>query len=181
MAAIDINTAFLASGRLAYGCTDLATAFPHGGTALGLVGNIYVFAQAESKAMLAEETNAASEVLWLGGDVTVSGTLNGWDNDALAFFNPNSSVVSGATVVEWPGSDVVPGAPVATYANFVFSPRNTDHPGVVLDLVAPVPEVNARLALSAYRFAEFPFVVVGLPHATTGRVGRMGKFSALVL
>lgn len=178
MAAIDVNTSYLANVRLAYGCTNLATAFPHGGTALGLCGNVYVFVQSESKALLAEETNAAVEVLWLGGDVTVSGTLNNWDNDALAFFNPNTSTVSSATVIDFPGTDVVPGAPTTTYTNVVFSPLDSSHPGVVLYVAAPVPEVNARMALSAYRWLELPFVLVGLPNGS-GNVGRMGKFSVL--
>lgn len=180
MAAADLNTAFLATGKLSYGCTNLATAYPHGGTALGLVGNLWVFTQSESKALLAEETNSAVEVLWLGGDVTISGTLNNWDNDALAFFNPNTSVVSSATVIEWPGSDVVAGAPVTTYTNVVFTPNNSAHPGVILNVAAPVPEVNAQMALSAYRWLELPFVLVGLPNAS-GNVGKMGKFSVLSL
>ena len=178
MAATDLNTAFLAGGRLSYGCTNLATAYPHGGTALGLVGGLYVFTQSESKALLAEETNAAVEVLWLGGDVTISGTLNNWDNDALAFFCPNTSTVSSATVVEWPGSDVPAGAPLTTYTNVVFTPTASAHPGVVLYVAAPVPEVNARLALSAYRWCELPFVLIGLPNGS-GNVGTMGKFSVL--
>lgn len=180
MAAPDANSAFLASGQLAYGCTNLATAWPSGGTLLGLVGAVYVFPQSESKALLAEETNSAVEVLWLGGDVTVSLTANNWDNDALAFLFPNSSAVSNSTVVEWPGSDVVAGAPLTTYTNVVFRPNNTAHPGFILNKVAPVPEVNARLAMSAYRWLEVPAVLVALPDAS-GNVGKMGKYSVLSL
>ena len=180
MGSPDTNTAYLVAGRLAYGCTSLATAWPHGGTGLGLVGSIFVFPPSASKALLAEETNSASEVLWLGGDLTVSLTANGWENDALAFLNPNSSMVSTHVVVEWPGSDVVVGAPTTTYTNVVFTPTNTEHPGLILYKVAPVPEVNQRLALSAVRWLEVPAVLVALPDASD-RLGKMGRFSVLSL
>lgn len=180
MATADVNTAYLATGRLAHSCTAIGT-HPHGGTEVGLVGAVFLFPQSLSKSLLAEETNAAVEVLWLGGDVTVSFTLLNADKDGLNFINPNASTVSSASVTAMPGSTVTVGAPTTTYSNVIFTPRNSDHPGFILYNAAPVPEVNSRLAFSAYRWHEVPAVLIGLPHASTGAVGKYGKFSALTL
>lgn len=176
---VDGDAGQLNAGRLAYGCTNLATAWPHGGTGLGLVGAVFLFPQSQWKALDAEETNSAAEVLWLGGNVTVSFTMVGWDEDASALINPNSSTSNSKTVVEWPGSDVVAGAPVATVTNVVFTPNDTTNgKGWVIYKAAVVPDLNAELACSAGRFLEVPAVIVALPDASD-RLGKFGKFSEL--
>lgn len=185
MGSPDTNTAYLVSGRLAYGCTSLAggpSAWPHGGTGLGLVGQVFVFPQSLSAALPQEETNSAGEVLLLGGDVVVSFTAHNWDAAALAFIYPNTAASNGHTVVEWPGTDVTAGAPTTTYTNVVFTPRNPEHPGFVLYKAAPLPEVNEPLAFSAYKWLEVPAVILALPDGSSpDRLGKMGKFSELTL
>jgi hypothetical protein len=177
----DGDTGQLSAGRLAYGCTDLSTAWPHGGTGLGTVGKVFVVPQRRWKALAAEETGAAVEVLWLGGDVVVGFTMVGWDEDAAAVVNPNSSTSNGKTVVEWPGSDVVVGAPVATITNLVFTPWDqTNGKGFVVYKAAAMPDLNAELAFSAGAFLEVPAVVVAIPDGSD-RLGKLGKFSELTL
>jgi hypothetical protein len=169
------------SGRLAYGCSNLATAWPHGGTGLGLVGELYVFPQARWKSLAAEETNSAVEVLWLGGDVVLSFTCMGWDNDAMAVVFPNTDQSSSQTVVKWPGSDLAPGVPVSTITNLVFTPWDTTNSkGLVVYKAAVIPDLNAQLAMSAQRFLETPAVAIAIPDGSD-RLGAMGKFSELTL
>jgi hypothetical protein len=180
MGSPDPNSSYLVSGRLAYGCTNLSTAWPHGGTGLGLVGEVNVFPQSLSDPLLQEETNSASEVLWLGGDVVVSFTAHNWDVAALAFLFPNSSASNGHTVVDWPGTDVTAGAPTTTYTNVVFTPRNSEHPGFVIYKAAPLPAANESLVFSAYKWLEVPGVILALPDGSD-RLGKMGKFSELTL
>jgi len=179
MAAPDQNKAYQVSGRLAYGCTDLSTDWPHGGTGLGMVGKLFVSPQRSWVALAAEETSSAAEVLWLGGDVVVGFTCHNWDNDALAKVFPNTTTSSGDTLIQWPGSTVVPGAPLTPLSNLVFTPRNeAEHPGLLIYKAVILPDVNAELFLSAYRYLEIPAVVVATPDASD-RLGVMGRFSRL--
>jgi hypothetical protein len=172
----------LSSGRLAYGCTNLATAWPHGGTGLGLVGQVFVFPQRRWLPLQAEETNSAAEVLWLGGDVVVSFTLEGWDEAAVAVINPNYETSGGTTVVSWEthaATTYPPGSPLAALSNVVFTPWDTTNgKGFIIYSAVAVPDVNAELALGANRFLEIPAVMVALPNSSN-ELGRMGKFSTL--
>lgn len=176
---VDGDAGHLNAGRLAYGCTNLATAWPHGGTGLGLIGQCFLFPQRLWRALDAEETNAAVEVLWLGGNVTVAFTMVGWDHDAAAVINPNTSTSSSTTVVEWPGSDYAPGTPIAPLSNVVFTPFDTTNgKGWVLYKAVAVPDVNAELACSAGRFLEVPGVLIATPNSSDN-LGKFGKFSEL--
>lgn len=181
MASPDADAGQLNSGRLAYGCSNLSTAWPHGGTGLGTVGAVFLTPQRLWSAPIAEETNAAVEVLWLGGNVTVAFTLVGWDEDATAVIFPNTATSNSKTVVEWPGTDLAAGAPVSTITNVVFTPWDvTNGKGWVIYKAAPVPDVNAELAHTAGRFLEIPAVLIAIPDATD-RLGKFGKFSELSL
>jgi hypothetical protein len=179
MGSPDGDSGQLSAGRLAYGCTDLSTSWPHGGTGFGLVGQVFVFPQRQWKALDAEETSAPVEVLWLGGPVVVSFTLEGWDEDAAPKIFPNTGTTNSRTVVEWPGSDVAAGAPITALSNVVFTPWDTTNgKGFVLYSAVPVVDVNAELAFSAGRFLEVPAVLVGLPNGS-GNVGKLGRFADL--
>lgn len=181
MASPDGDTGVLSTGRLAYGCSNLAAAWPHGGTGLGLVGQVFVIPQRKWLAIDAEETGSAVEVLWLGGDVVVGFTLEGWDEDAVAVIHPNTATTSSRTVIEWPGSDVGVGSPMTPLTNVVFTPHDTTNgKGFVLYKAVAVPDLNAELAFSAARFLEQPAVLVAIPDGTD-RLGKMGKFGDLSL
>lgn len=190
------NRGLLSGGRLSYGCTDLTAPWPHGGTRIGMVGDVGVFLPSEWDPLPQEETNSASKVVWLGGDVVVWLTLADWDNTGLAFFVPNTAQAGGHTILEWPGSDVLAGVGTTEYSNVVFTPSDPSQPGFVLYKAAPLPQVNARLALSSLlstgtlfksrrdsdvatqNWVELPGVLLGLPDAQD-RVGKMGKFAGL--
>ena len=178
---VDGDAGILSAGRLAYGCSNLATAWPHGGTGLGLIGDVFLFPQRQWKALDMEETNSAHEVLWLGGNLVVAATMMGWDEDAAAFATPNTATTSSRTVIEWPGSDVTAGAPTTTYTNVVFTPHDTTNgKGFVIYKAAPVPDLNQELAFSAGRFLTVPFVLIALQDGSD-RLGKMGRFSDLSL
>lgn len=182
MGAPDSNTGLLSAGRLAHGCSDLSAVWPHGGTGLGLIGQVFLFPQRAWAGITFEETNSTGEVLWLGGDLTVSLTAEGWDEAAQAVLNPNTASSSGRTIVEWPGSDYVAGSPIAPLSNVVFTPWDlTNGKGFVIYKAVAVPDLNQALALSAYRFLEIPFVLIAAPGDASDRLGKFGKFSDLSL
>lgn len=178
MSTVDENKAFQVVGRLSYGASSLATAWPHGGTGLGLVGAFYLSPPTLSSSLTAEETNGAANVLQLGGDLVLGFTLKGWDNDALAALFPTTALSNSHRVVSFPAATV--GVAVSTLTNVVFTPDNPNHPGVVIYKAAPIVAVNAQLFLSAYRYLEIPALMIALPDASD-RLGKIGKFSELTL
>lgn len=107
MSAVDVNKGYLVTGRLSYGCTDLSQAYPHGGTGLGLVGDIYFQPPAGAIRINAEETNSTPAVLYTGGDAVLGVSLDGWDDTVaggvLSAVFP--SYLQGDTryVIEYPG------------------------------------------------------------------------------
>src|SRR5690606_2668848 len=115
-------------------------------------------------------------------DVVLGFTCFQWDADALAFVFPNTAVLGSGRLIEWGGSSptVPPGTPPTTRSNVVFAPRNAEHPGVILYAPAAVPDLNAELFLSAYRYLEIPAVVIALPDGSD-RLGKMGRFASLSL
>jgi hypothetical protein len=177
MGSPDPTKARLVAGKLAHTCSSLALPWPHGGVGLGLIGGIYVAPQRSWKALDQEESNSASEVLWLGGDLVVGITARGWENDALAFLFGTTALSNSHRVISWPHAA---GQPATTYTNVVFTPNNPLHPGVVVYKAAPLPDVNQDMFLSAYRYLEVPAVLIALPDGSD-RLGKMGKFSELTL
>lgn len=177
MASPDGDTGYLVAGKLSHGCSDLSTAWPHGGTGLGLVGAVFLSPPGLTARLAAEETNSAAEVLHLGGDLFVGLTARGWDNDALAALFGSTALSNGARLVSFPATA---GVPVTTLTNVVFTPENPDHPGFVVYKVAPVLDLNAQLYFQAARYLEVPAVLVALPDASD-RLGKLGKFSELTL
>lgn len=178
MGSVDENLAFEVSGKLAYGCSDLSTAWPHGGTGLGLVGATFLSPPSLTAYLPAEETNAAANVLHLGGDLVASFTVRAWDNDALNVMFGSTALSGSDRIVIFPASGV--GSAITTLTNLVFTPNNPDHPGWVVYKAAPALELNSRLYLSAYRYLEIPAVVVALPDGSD-LLGKMGVFAGLTL
>lgn len=181
MAAPDPGKAFLAGGKLSYGCTDLSTAYPHGGTALGMFGSIVLRVPSEHRLLIEEEHNAPGAVQWLGGALILGGRLRTWgDDDALAAVMPNTSSSSNGVTVQWPGSTVPTGAPAAVLTNLVFTPINAEHPHLVIYKAVALPDRDASLPLTAYRYLDLPVVFVATPNAA-GNYGAMGPKADLSL
>lgn len=178
MASPDISLAVLGTGRLAYGCTDLTTAWPHGGTGLGLVGGVRILPPNVYKPLVAEETNGPDAVLYLGGALLLGCMLEAWQDDAISAVFPSSTTISGGKVVQWPGSGTQAGSSVSALSKLVFTPTNTSHPGVLIYSAAPLIEVNAELRMSAYSYLRTPVVFVALPDASS-RLGAMGTIARL--
>jgi len=183
MASPNPNTAFMVSGRLAFGCTDLSTAWPHGGTGLGTAGGISLAVPSSYRRHVAEGTAATWSVQYLGGDLVLGAVIESWEDDAKAVLFPNVSDGSSQKIVEWPGSDYAPGTVVDAMAlsPLVFTPISaTEHPAVIVYKAMPVLDASTVLSLSSYRWLNFLTLFIGLPDAT-GRQGAMGLLSDLSL
>lgn len=160
MGAPDPSKSYYVSGRLAYGCTDLSTAWPHGGTGLGLCGKVFYSPPSRYAVAEREEDGAAEKAVYLGGRATLGCELLQVDNDAYAAVFPSSS----GGLTEVPGTGTLPGQEVPTLSNLVFTPTNQlEHPAVVLYKAIPTIEINHAMQLSSYRPFVLRLVFVGAP------------------
>lgn len=107
MASPDINAVLHVPGRLCVNPTSLATAWPHGGTGLGLVGDVVVKPGQASEHLHEESFGVETiDVLDLGEAWTLAATLRSFDSDAVAAVFPATvtGTTSGKTGVAYPGA-----------------------------------------------------------------------------
>lgn len=191
MASPDTTKSLMVTGQLAYGCTDLATAWPHGGTGLGLVGSLFFEPPEGVVRLVAEEDNATHALLYVGGDAVLGASLEGWDDSVAGgvlgpLFPSRLEHASGRYVLEWPGStgtgrtQLLPGSTVPLLSPLVFTATNPEHPSLILYKAAPLIEASTRLRLSSVRTLSVPLLFVGTPDGT-GRVAALGRLTDLSL
>lgn len=184
-AADNKNKSFLATGELAYGCTDLTIAQPHGGTGLGLVGDVEFAPPAGFVRIPASEKNSTAAILYVGGDAILGVSLEGWDdtaaNGVLSPLFPAVKTTNARTVLVWPGDaadGIQEGEKLVPLGVVVFTPTNPVHPAVILYNAVVNLELSARMRLSSIRVLSVPLVLTGLPDST-GRVAAMGRIQDL--
>ena len=134
MASASPDSALRVPGALIAAPSDLATAFPFGGTELGLVQAVQLRREARRELIRAEEFGAeVVDVLDLGEDYLLACSLRGWDSDAWAKVYTNTSVgaASGRASPHSPGA--VSAGTLRSGAAFglLFAPEDVDrHPAV---------------------------------------------------
>lgn len=109
MASPDKNKSLRVTGKLAYGCTDLSTDWPHGGTGLGLVGSVFFEPPSGVVRIQRPENNTTEVLLYVGGDATLGASVEGWDDTVAGgvlapLFPARRELDAGRVVLEWPGS-----------------------------------------------------------------------------
>jgi hypothetical protein len=170
-----VNASYLGSGRLEHGGTTFGSAFPHGGTDLGVFSRLVVEPVTYSERVVREEDNATDEVLLFGSDLVLSFRLEEWSADAIAALFPSSRLDTGDRIITWPYA--AQAAPTLT--PLVFSPRNTaEHPALIVFNAEVVAAREVRNPLSATRHLTWDFLVYGTPNGS-GNVGEMGLLSKL--
>lgn len=187
MTAYDPRLVRRVPGRLAYGCTNLASVWPHGGTGLGLVrGVVYREYGADYPVTVEAKGGAPVEYLRRGVIVGIGGILRGWDDDALSLLFPNTAagttsqrrVVGGTETVRagnWmSGSGVV----------LVFTPEGATHaqsastadvdaPFIVLHRAIPMLGETAELKLNRRDDTGMPVLFMGIEN-TNGKTRMIG-------
>lgn len=156
-------------GRLCVGATDLSTAYPHGGTALGEIEDAVLVREAPTQILTAEEYGIEPHAAIAGGESwSLACSLREWNAEAYSriFLNAEAGAVSGHTLVKAPGTNRAGENLAGRAAVFVFSPRNSElHPFVVF--YAGIPMVsdtaNLRLALGGQtNKLTVPVVILGI-------------------
>lgn len=178
MGAPDGNASYRVTGRLAYGCSDLTAAWPHGGTGLGVVGTVYLSPPSQYAVAERGEDGSVERVVYTGGRAVAGVDLLQWDADALAACFPVTTTnYAEGELVEY-AENTDPGD-VAALANLVFTPINEDeHPAWCLYKAFPVLELNQRLLFSSYRVLSVRVMFLG-SHDANNRTLAIGPLSRI--
>lgn len=158
MAAPDTTQAYWATGKVAANCTNLATAWPHGGVGLGLIGAVELVTGSLFEALIEEETNAPFELLWLGGPVEMVVRIKEWSSDAISRIFPGGSAGANGPLIALLAATI--GQAAVVLDNVVFTPEAQSvnagkPPFVVLRDVVAVPDPDQRVQFSAFKMMEF--------------------------
>ena len=136
---------------------DFSTAYPHGGTALGLVRDVQVRRTEGREMIIAEEFGQEIiDELYLAESWSMAFALRGMDQDALSAIFPNATTgsVSKQKGVVYPGATIAPGTLKASTAiKMLFTPNDTTNHHAVYFPNA-IPEVSEALAVDFARSAE---------------------------
>lgn len=171
MATEDLGKVLRNPGRLCFGPTDLSAAYPHGGTALGLVGEIVVVKQTAVSVIRGPDFGPQKpiEQYWLGMDWVLSGTLKQWDNDALNLIIPGSSAGTVTQDRAIKSAGIRAGTPmVSTYGVvLLFSPLDPYNPAVLFRRAVFSPAESAEMRLDFDADMEMPFLARAFAPADT--------------
>jgi hypothetical protein len=180
MATPDVRNVLRVPGYLVKDPTNLATAFPHGGTALGMIRSIEVRWTPRAKVIAAEEWGgtAVSQV-YTGETVILAAILRSWDSTAVASIFP---AASGATVNYRVATGGTRPGTLQTPHKLVFSPVALDyHPFVYFPAAVGLPDAAARLQLSLAEEIGLAVVWRALPADSSGSVYQIGLRGSIVL
>lgn len=170
-------------GRLSYGATSLLTAYPHGGTALGVVRAITAAPNERAVNVVAEEYGGETvERIYLGQGWTLSAILRSYDPAALALLTPNSAAgtVSQERLVTEPGTVRAGHARASAGVKLVFTPDAPDAPYLVLYRAVPSLDGSAALQFGRSTELEIAMVFAALRDAS-GRMIAMGRREDITL
>lgn len=174
MASPDLNEVLNAPGRLVWNPTNLATAFPHGGSALGSTRQS-LLQRTDVRSEIRDEAfgQEVSEVVWCGENWVMATILRQYDADAVATVFPNTStgtvakrkIVSGSTT-----STNRPGLLLSANAGkLLFSPLDPDRvPAVLFYKAIPLTDETLRINLALDKRLEYGAVFLAIRHSSLG-------------
>jgi hypothetical protein len=173
-------------GRLVKDPTNLAIAYPYGGTELGLTTAMIFKPGIQSRQHGAEEFGGAIvESTYVGEVATFCCALRGFDADALARVFPN--VVTGAATGKTGVSASAGGANLPGYRmsgkafKLLWVPDDTvENHGLLIYNAIPGVEETAELALSISEEFGIPVFFMASPDASK-RLYQMAAFDDLAL
>ena len=176
------------TGSICINPTNLASDFPHGGTAIGLTRGAECRFNVQTSLVRAEEWGGAPvESFYTGESAVFAFVLRTFDNDGVAAIFPNTSTgsVSGDTMIDGRTSGV--GVNRAGYAlsnksvKLLFSPKSVNLQPMVLGRKAvPMIEESAMLQMSVNKEIGFGVVFQAIPDSS-GKLYEIGLKEDLTL
>lgn len=184
MAAEDLSRIRRVPGRLSIGPTSLVTAYPHGGTAVGVVNDIAIEVVETTVPITAEEYGTeVVDVLYTGTRWGIAALLRQVpDDDVIQRVFPSTVVgaVTGARVVQHPGTTRAGTLLSANVFVLMFTPDDPRAPHVIFHRV--IPQLAERVVISLALNREVALAVSFTAiRAADGRAVSIGDIQDLVL
>lgn len=184
MAAPDLARVLRVGGRLAVNPSNLASAWPHGGTGLGLVQDVAIRVRSSVHEIAEEPWGIEPSEVILGGEsVALVAALRTWDATALATVFPSGATgsVTGERVVTYPGASWKAGTQLyAGRVVLLFTPTDQEnHPAALFYAACPVldDDVSLRLQLDQEHLVAVRFVCARDASARVYAYGRLRDLS----
>ena len=172
-------------GRLVINPTNLAAAFPYGGTVLGTI-QAFRLRKIPRADLLTEEANGGElvDLMHLGFDVEATAIMRNWDTDLLAEQFPNSAAPGVSGVVRQlhhPGTILVEGQWLSDFSSvLLWAPFDPSHPGLLVYNAVPFYRGEIALRLSAFEDLSLEDVRWLCLRDGSDRTYRLASFSDLV-
>lgn len=185
MASGDVARILRAPGKIVVGPTNLSTAFPYGGTLIGLSRLCVLKPLGTNLRVVAEGLGGEpTDVLHSQNEYVFSCFLRGWDDDAVRFFWPDNyevGAVSGHALQTIPGT-LMAGASMLSHAlKVLYVPDDVVHvPSLLIYSGIPDWSDSAEMALQRREELGLP-VAMDCIRDATGRILQLGMLADLTL
>lgn len=182
----DVRNVFRVPGRLSFGATNLATAYPHGGTAIGIVGAKVLRPAIAQYVVTAEEFGGDPiEHIVTGYSWVLTCLLREYDSDVIAKLFPSTSVGSstGKRVIKHGSGNLAhPLASNRVMSNLVFTPNDqTKHVGFIMYRALPEVDGSAGLAMALNQNQEIAVAFTSMRKQTAAESMQIGFLADLTL
>ena len=170
-------------GRLCHTPTNVGTAWPHGGTGMGLVSAAKLYVQSSgSRVVVAEEFGEVVDTIQGGRSVWLACMLRDWDADALAIhWTKTAGAVTGKPLLSIPNTNRAGKLGSALAKKLLWTPRDQTN-GISALFYSAIPELDPELVLSFSVFSEFrQAVVFRCIRSGTKAIGQIGTLADLTL
>lgn len=174
-------------GKLSHSPTDLTTAYPHGGTALGTCGRVALRPISTPFVVTGWEFGgAAVDVVQGGPGWTLDATLREWDPDALGILFPcYATGAQGGATLQLRAQTAASRAGIVVGASFsrvvVFTPDGTDDlPLILIRRAVPAIVETAEMALRGNTDAGIAVRWYATPDSSA-RIADVGRRRELTL
>jgi hypothetical protein len=184
-----IQNAMDVPGRLAFGCTDLTAAWPHGGTGLGFMGTVFVDLDSPVYPVRAMEYGGEIvDEIAQGGNVMIRAVLRDDDPHAIeqAALNSAEGTVTQMRGIEHPGSNAAGyfystrGTVVVFTPESVIDGNDDQHDMVVFFNALPRLQEAASIAMHARAERQYPIAFRGI-RDSSGRIYQIKRRADLSL
>jgi hypothetical protein len=167
-------------GRLSVNPSNLNSAYPHGGTGLGLTRGLAIKLNSvyDPEAVITQEERGGeiSDFVHQGEGAVLSCVLHSWDAEALNRLFPNTAAgaVTQKRQVSAPGSVRAGARASSRSVVLVFTPDSPDHhPMFILRRALPALQTSNEINLRLDREAGIAAIFVGI-RDTSGRLYDFG-------
>lgn len=173
MPTADVNAVLRVGAQVCYGATNLALAFPHGGTSLGVIGGPPVWRlmrkHHEEKGADDRYAGQTTGLKFVGEMVVVGLNLKQWDLATIGAMTGGVKTVSaGPQLVDYEQATTPrrPGSDVPSIGNLVVSPKNPTHPALIIYDAYPITPDEEEMAFAAITELMLSLIFIGRSSGT---------------